>query len=66
MSQVETDKEQTKVWDNGGNLDILLPTIGSAGDVHPVIELGSALKKRGHQPQLSPISFSSSRYAMPA
>ena len=48
MSQVETDKEQTKVWDNGGNLDILLPTIGSAGDVHPVIGLGSALKKRGH------------------
>jgi len=48
MSQAETDKEQTKMWDNGGNLDILLPTIGSAGDVHPVIELGSALKERGH------------------
>jgi len=31
-----------------GTLDILLPTIGSAGDVHPVIELGTALKKRGH------------------
>src|SRR5215831_7868308 len=30
-------------------LDILLPTIGSAGDVHPVIELGSALRKRGHR-----------------
>lgn len=30
-------------------LDVLLPAIGSAGDVHPVIELGIALKKRGHQ-----------------
>jgi len=28
---------------------MLLPTIGSAGDVHPVIELGIALKKRGHR-----------------
>jgi UDP:flavonoid glycosyltransferase YjiC (YdhE family) len=31
-----------------GTLHILLPTIGSAGDVHPVIELGPALKERGH------------------
>jgi rhamnosyltransferase subunit B len=31
------------------SLDILLPTIGSAGDVHPVIELGTALQKRGHR-----------------
>jgi rhamnosyltransferase subunit B len=30
-------------------LDIILPTIGSAGDVHPVIELASALKNRGHR-----------------
>jgi rhamnosyltransferase subunit B len=29
-------------------LRILLPTIGSSGDVHPIIELGRALKKRGH------------------
>jgi UDP:flavonoid glycosyltransferase YjiC (YdhE family) len=29
-------------------LRILLPTIGSSGDVHPVIELGRALKARGH------------------
>jgi UDP:flavonoid glycosyltransferase YjiC (YdhE family) len=29
-------------------LDILLPTIGSAGDVHPVIALGTALRERGH------------------
>lgn len=28
---------------------ILLPTIGSAGDVHPVIGLGRGLKKRGHR-----------------
>lgn len=30
-------------------LDILLPTIGSAGDVHPVIALGKALAQRGHR-----------------
>jgi rhamnosyltransferase subunit B len=30
-------------------LDILLPTIGSAGDVHPVVALGLALKARGHR-----------------
>jgi rhamnosyltransferase subunit B len=29
-------------------LDVLLPTIGSAGDVHPVVALGLALKARGH------------------
>ncbi len=30
-------------------LRILLPTIGSSGDVHPVIGLGRALRERGHQ-----------------
>lgn len=30
-------------------LKLLLPTIGSAGDVHPVIALGLALQQRGHQ-----------------
>ena len=30
-------------------MNVLLPTLGSAGDVHPVIELGLALRKRGHQ-----------------
>ena len=30
-------------------LELLLPTIGSAGDVHPVIALGLALQRRGHQ-----------------
>jgi rhamnosyltransferase subunit B len=30
-------------------LRILLPTIGSSGDVHPVIGLGRALTARGHQ-----------------
>jgi rhamnosyltransferase subunit B len=30
-------------------LDVLLPVLGSAGDVHPMIELGIALKKRGHR-----------------
>jgi rhamnosyltransferase subunit B len=30
-------------------LSILLPAIGSSGDVHPVIGLGKALKARGHR-----------------
>ena len=30
-------------------LKLLLPTIGSAGDVHPVIALGIALQQRGHR-----------------
>ena len=30
-------------------LDVLLPTIGSAGDVHPAIELGIGLQQRGHR-----------------
>ena len=30
-------------------LDVLLPTIGSAGDVHPIIDLGIGLKQRGHR-----------------
>ena len=30
-------------------LKLLLPTIGSAGDVHPVIALGLALQRRGHR-----------------
>ncbi|UWZ84457.1 glycosyltransferase [Occallatibacter riparius] len=29
-------------------MDILLPTLGSAGDVHPAIALATALKSRGH------------------
>ncbi len=33
-------------------LNILLPTIGSAGDVHPIIALGSALQRRGHRATL--------------
>jgi rhamnosyltransferase subunit B len=28
---------------------VLLPTIGSAGDVHPVIGLALALEARGHR-----------------
>jgi rhamnosyltransferase subunit B len=31
------------------SLKILLPTLGSAGDVHPVIALGLALQARGHR-----------------
>jgi rhamnosyltransferase subunit B len=30
-------------------MNVLLPTLGSAGDVHPAIELGTALQKRGHR-----------------
>ncbi len=30
-------------------LDILLPAIGSSGDVHPVLGLGRALRARGHR-----------------
>jgi rhamnosyltransferase subunit B len=30
-------------------LHVLLPTIGSAGDVHPVVALGLALRARGHR-----------------
>jgi len=30
-------------------LEVLLPTIGSAGDVHPVVALALALKARGHK-----------------
>lgn len=30
-------------------LEVLLPTIGSAGDVHPVVALGIALQRRGHR-----------------
>ena len=37
---------------NPRSLDVVLPTIGSAGDVHPIIELGTALKGRGHRPTI--------------
>jgi rhamnosyltransferase subunit B len=30
-------------------LDVLIPTIGSAGDVHPFVALGLALQARGHK-----------------
>lgn len=33
-------------------LKVILPTIGSAGDVHPVIALGLALQRRGHRATL--------------
>jgi rhamnosyltransferase subunit B len=33
-------------------LNVLLPTLGSAGDVHPFIALGLALKARGHRATL--------------
>src|SRR3984885_12593788 len=33
-------------------LNVLLPTLGSAGDVHPFIGLGLALRARGHRATL--------------
>jgi rhamnosyltransferase subunit B len=33
-----------------GGLHVLLPTLGSMGDVLPVVALGMALKKRSHRP----------------
>ncbi|HEY0748622.1 MAG TPA: nucleotide disphospho-sugar-binding domain-containing protein [Steroidobacteraceae bacterium] len=33
-------------------LNVLLPTMGSAGDVHPFIALAAALKARGHRPTI--------------
>ena len=47
-SQAQNPEEQIGPV-HRGRLDILLPTIGSAGDVHPVIELGMEFKRRGHQ-----------------
>jgi len=44
-----TRKRRTQVANHAESLDILLPTLGSAGDVHPPIELGLALRKRGHR-----------------
>ena len=32
-----------------GSLKLLLPTIGSAGDVHPVLALAMAFQSRGHR-----------------
>jgi len=34
---------------SANRLHILLPALGSAGDVHPMLALGAALKKRGHR-----------------
>ena len=35
--------------DRKSSLHVLLPTMGSAGDVHPFIALGAALQARGHR-----------------
>jgi UDP:flavonoid glycosyltransferase YjiC (YdhE family) len=49
MPSAAQNQEQGPSSAPRGPLDILLPTIGSAGDVHPVIELGMEFKRRGHQ-----------------
>jgi rhamnosyltransferase subunit B len=49
MAQLRVTQEpESRSPRDAEHLTILLPTIGSAGDVHPLIELGTALKKRGH------------------
>jgi rhamnosyltransferase subunit B len=40
---LETDIGHTE------QLDVLLPVLGSSGDLNPTVELGIALKQRGHQ-----------------
>jgi rhamnosyltransferase subunit B len=40
---------QTAGRAGGKLLHVLLPTIGSAGDVHPFIAIGAAMKARGHR-----------------
>jgi|CZKI01.1.fsa_nt_gi UDP:flavonoid glycosyltransferase YjiC (YdhE family) len=47
-------------------LRILLATIGSSGDVHPVIGLGRALKARGHIVTIVTMSSSRSKFAKAA
>src|SRR5436305_10162541 len=50
MSQLEFERElEGRSIDEKEGLDVLLPVLGSAGDVHPMIEIGIALKKRGHR-----------------
>lgn len=38
-------------------MDVLLITIGSAGDVHPFVALGAALRRRGHAVALATLSL---------
>lgn len=52
MPQLDFEKPLDRSVDKHEALDVLLPALGSAGDVHPMIELGIALKKRGHQATL--------------
>src|SRR5262245_57298208 len=48
MTTNHDDTQRGKQPSNAVKLDVLLPTIGSAGDVHPFIALGTSLQKRGH------------------
>jgi rhamnosyltransferase subunit B len=54
MSQLELEKQvhetslETGI-DPGEKLDVLLPVLGSSGDLNPMLELGIALWQRGHQ-----------------
>jgi len=53
---LRTDKKmQTK--NPGQKCHVLLPTIGSAGDVHPFLALGICLKERGHRVTLITSGF---------
>jgi rhamnosyltransferase subunit B len=33
-------------------MKVLLPTVGSAGDIHPFLAIGLAMKARGHQVEI--------------
>jgi hypothetical protein len=48
-SAVLLDKGRASQLPISTTLNVLLPTIGSAGDVHPVIGLALALRARGHR-----------------
>src|ERR1700727_2254464 len=44
-----SEMSDARSGDRKSPLHVLLPTMGSAGDVHPFIALGAALKARGHR-----------------
>lgn len=54
MSQLELGKQldgrnlETGIYP-AEKLDVLLPVLGSSGDLNPMVELGIALRQRGHQ-----------------
>jgi rhamnosyltransferase subunit B len=53
MAQLELEKQIGDTGFESGKesepLDVLLPVLGSSGDLNPMVELGIALKQRGHR-----------------